>query len=254
MCCKCHAGTMRNTLHPGWAPRAHRQSHPLGNTGGMRITLPSGTPAEIVHHDSPTMGLVIAPDIFGLRPLYDDLVARFSAEWGMSVVAVEPFPGVQLGAEVEPRFAAVPALDDAKNLRDLLEGADALGTEVVGLIGFCMGGMYCFKAARDERFARIISFYGMITIPEAWRSPTQAEPLGMLISGYAEGVLAIVGEKDHYTPIVDIDQLRSTGVQVVLYPEAEHAFAHDASRPAHRPDDAADAFARAKAWLLSAVN
>jgi carboxymethylenebutenolidase len=113
--------------------------------------------------------------------------------------------------------------------------------------------MYCFKAARDERFARIVSFYGMITMPEAWRSPTQGEPLGMLISGYAEGVLAIVGEKDHYTPIVDIDQLRSTGVQVVLYPEAEHAFAHDASRPAHRPDDAADAFARAKAWLLSAV-
>ena len=116
-----------------------------------------------------------------------------------------------------------------------------------------MGGMYCFKAARDERFVRIVSFYGMITLPEAWRSPTQGEPLGMLISGYAEGVLAIVGEKDHYTPIVDIDQLRSTGVQVVLYPEAEHAFAHDASRPAHRPDDAADAFARAKDWLLSAL-
>ena len=107
----------------------------------MRITLPSGTSAEIVHHESPVMGLVVAPDIFGLRPLYDDMVARFSAEWGMSVVAVEPFPGVQLGAEVEPRFAAVPALDDEKNLRDLLEGADALGTDVVGLIGYCMGGM-----------------------------------------------------------------------------------------------------------------
>ena len=232
---------MRNTLHPMKAQKAHRWSHP------------SGTSAEIVHHESPVMGLVVAPDIFGLRPLYDDMVARFSAEWGMSVVAVEPFPGVELGAEVEPRFAAVPALDDAKNLRDLLEGADALGTDVVGLIGFCMGGMYCFKAARDERFARIASFYGMITLPEAWRSPTQGEPLGMLISGYAESVLAIVGEKDHYTPIVDIDQLRSTGAQVVLYPEAEHAFAHDASRPAHRPDDAADAFARAKDWLLSAV-
>lgn len=219
----------------------------------MRITLPSGTSAEIVHHDSPVMGLVVAPDIFGLRPLYDDLVARFSREWGMSVVAVEPFPGADLGPDVDARFAAVPALDDAKNLSDLLEAADALGTETVGLIGFCMGGMYCFKAARDERFARIVSFYGMITLPEAWRSPTQGEPLGMLISGYAEGVLAIVGEKDHYTPIVDIDQLRSTGVQVVLYPEAEHAFAHDASRPAHRPDDAADAFARAKDWLLSAV-
>lgn len=219
----------------------------------MRITLPSGTSAEIVLHDSPVMGLVVAPDIFGLRPLYDDLVARFSREWEMSVVAVEPFPGADLGPDIDPRVAAVPALDDAKNLSDLLEAADALGTETVGLIGFCMGGMYCFKAACNERFTRIVSFYGMITLPEVWRSPTQGEPLGMLISGYAESVLAIVGEKDHYTPIVDIDQLRSTGVQVVLYPEAEHGFAHDASRPAHRVDDAADAFARAKSWLLSAL-
>lgn len=219
----------------------------------MRITLPSGTSAEIVYHDSPVMGLVVAPDIFGLRPLYDDLVARFSREWEMSVVAVEPFPGADLGPDIDPRVAAVPALDDAKNLSDLLEAADALGTETVGLIGFCMGGMYCFKAACNERFTRIVSFYGMITLPEVWRSPTQGEPLGMLISGYAESVLAIVGEKDYYTPIVDIDQLRSTGVQVVLYPEAEHGFAHDASRPAHRVDDAADAFARAKSWLLSAL-
>ena len=219
----------------------------------MRITLPSGTSAEIVRHPSPRMGLVVAPDIFGLRPLYDDMVARFSAEWDMSVIAVEPFPGADLGPDLEPRFAAVPNLDDNIHLRDLLEAADALETPVVGLIGFCMGGMYCFKAARSDRFARIASFYGMITIPTDWKSHTQGEPLGMLISGYAESVLAIVGEKDHYTPIVDIDQLRSTGVQVVLYPEAEHAFAHDASRPAHRPDDAADAFARAKAWLQSAV-
>jgi carboxymethylenebutenolidase len=219
----------------------------------MRITLPSGTSAEIVHHDSPRMGLVVVPDIFGLRPLYDDMVQQFSNEWQMSVCAVDPFPGLELGPEIEPRFAAVPSLNDEVNLRDLLEAADALQTPVVGLIGFCMGGMYCFKAARSERFFRIASFYGMITLPEAWRSPSQGEPLGMLLSGYAENVLAIVGGQDHYTPIVDIDQLRSTGAQVVLYPEAEHGFAHDASRPAHRPEDAADAYARAKDWLLSAT-
>jgi carboxymethylenebutenolidase len=219
----------------------------------MRITLPSGTSAEIVHHDSPRMGLVVAPDIFGLRPLYDDMVQQFSNEWQMSVCAVDPFPGLELGPEIEPRFAAVPSLNDEVNLRDLLEAADALQTPVVGLIGFCMGGMYCFKAARSERFFRIASFYGMITLPEAWRSPSQGEPLGMLLSGYAENVLAIVGGQDHYTPIVDIDQLRSTGAQVVLYPEAEHGFAHDASRPAHRPEDAADSYARAKDWLLSAT-
>lgn len=219
----------------------------------MRITLPSGTAAEIVNHPSPRMGLVIAPDIFGLRPLYDDMVARISAEWEMSVCAVEPFPGMNLGPEIDPRYAAVPTLNDEDNLRDLCEAADALNTPVVGLLGFCMGGMYCFKAARSDRFARFVSFYGMITLPEAWHGAGQGEPLTHMLSGYPENVLAILGGKDHYTPVVDIDQLRSTGAQVVVYSEAEHGFAHDASRPAHRPDDAADAFARAKEWLLSAV-
>ncbi len=219
----------------------------------MRITLPSGTEAEIARHDSPKMGLVIAPDIFGLRPLYDEMVERLSREWQMSVIAVEPFAGMNLGPEVEPRFAAVPQLRDDNQLRDLEEAADVLGTPVVGLMGFCMGGMYCFKAARNERFVRIASFYGMITLPQDWKSSTQGEPLALLINGYADNVLAIIGGNDHYTPEADVAQLRATGAQVVVYPEADHAFAHDAQRPVHRPDDAADAFSRAEKWLLSAL-
>jgi hypothetical protein len=37
----------------------------------------------------------------------------------------------------------------------------------------------------------------------------------------------------------------------VRYPDAEHGFAHAPERPAHRPDDAADAFQRAHTWLIS---
>lgn len=80
----------------------------------MRITLPSGTAAEIAHPATGEArgGLVVAPDIFSLRPLYDDLVARLATEWQMVVCAVEPFPGRTLGPEIEPRFAAVPEIDD----------------------------------------------------------------------------------------------------------------------------------------------
>ncbi len=195
------------------------------------------------------MGLVIAPDIFSLRPLYDDLVARLAAEWAMTVCAVEPFPGRELGADVEPRFATVSSIDDGDHLRDLLEGADATGAERIGLLGFCLGGMYCHKASRSDRFEKIASFYGMIRVPEPWRSPTQGEPLQYLVDGHADRVLAIIGDLDHYTPPEDVEALAATGVRVVRYPDAEHGFAHDASRPSHRADDAADAFALAKAWL-----
>jgi dienelactone hydrolase len=223
----------------------------FGQTWPMRITLPSGTPAEIdTSVASPTMGLVIAPDIWSLRPLYDDMVSRLAREWNMAVCAVEPFPGRTIPQEMEPRMAAVPTLDDAVHLRDLHEAADALGTSRVGLMGFCLGGMYCFKSAVSPRFSRIASFYGMIRVPAPWRSATQREPLDLLAEGDARKVLAIIGTNDPYTPPDDVHALRRLGVSVVEYQGAEHAFAHDPSRPAHRKDDAADAFSRTHAWLL----
>ncbi len=221
----------------------------------MRITLPSGTEAEIAEpmdtDDDPTMGLVIAPDIFGLRPLFDDMVGRLASVWSMTVCAVDPFPGLELGDEVEPRFAAVPTLDDDANLRDLVEAADATGCDRVGLLGFCMGGMYCLKAARTDRFAKIAAFYGMIRIPEVWAGPGQGEPLDHLAAGHPDRVLAIIGELDTYTPPDDVVALESAGVNVVRYSEAEHGFAHAPDRPAHRPADAADAFQRAQTWLTT---
>lgn len=215
------------------------------------VSLPSGTAALLARpSESASSGLVIAPDIFGLRPLYEEMVMRFADEWGVPVVAVEPFPGRNLGPDLGPRSAVVPELDDEVHLRDLLEGADLLGTPRVVLMGFCMGGMYCFKAARSDRFARIASFYGMITLPAGWRSPSQGEPLEYLRNGHSDRVWAVIGGKDHYTPSDDVEALRATGVAVEFYPEAEHGFAHDASRPLHRAADAADAFGKAKMWLL----
>lgn len=224
----------------------------IGKTEVVRITLPSGTEAELdAAASNATMGLVIAPDIWSLRPLYDDMVARLAREWNMAVCAVEPFPGRVIPLEMEPRMTAVATLDDSRHLRDLEQAADALGTERVGLMGFCLGGMYCFKSAVSDRFARIASFYGMIRVPQNWRSPTQGEPLDYLRDGDASKVLAIIGTKDPYTPPADVAELRSVGCSVVEYEGAEHAFAHDPTRPAHRPVDAADAFARARDWLRS---
>ena len=218
----------------------------------MRFTLPSGTQCEIDKTvTSPTMGLVIAPDIFGLRKLFDDLVSRLAKDWNMAVCAVDPFPGHTLGAEIEPRFAAVPTLSDQTHLRDLLQAADALGTPRVGLMGFCMGGMYCFNSAGAERFQKIVSFYGMIKLPEGWRSTTHAEPLDYLHSGHADRVLAIIGGKDPYTPAADVAELKDVGVRTEIYPDAEHGFAHDASRPAHRAQDAMSAFTHAQNWLVN---
>jgi dienelactone hydrolase len=62
-------------------------------------------------------------------------------------------------------------------------------------------------------------------------------------------VLAIIGDLDPYTPPDAVSDLEATGTQVVRYADAKHGFAHDASRPDHRADDAADAFARVGDWV-----
>ena len=218
----------------------------------MRHTLPSGTDVEIARPSgSPRIGLVVTPDIFGLRPLYDNLVSQWATEWGMAVAAVDPFPGKGLGADIEPRYAAVKDINDDKHLSDLHEAADMLNTPVTVLMGFCMGGMYCHKASRSDRFARISSFYGMIHVPDGWMSATQGDPLTYLEGGNADRVLAIIGSLDPYTPPDQVVELRKAGVTVQEYPEAVHGFAHDALRPAHRVDDARDAFSRTRDWLLT---
>lgn len=204
--------------------------------------------------ENPRMGLVIAPDIWGLRPLFDDMVRDLAEKWRMNVAAVELFPGRDLPpGDMGPRAAEIPKLDDNANLADMEAAADALGTQVNGMIGFCLGGMYAFKASRSKKFARIVPFYGMITVPEGWRSATQGEPLACLLQGDAERVMAILGDNDPYTPLADIDQLRATGATPVVYAGAEHGFVHDASRESHRAEDAADAWRRTEAWLLDAL-
>ena len=57
----------------------------------MREVLPSGTPVEVVRTEGAALGVVIAPDIWGLRALFDDLVATLVHEHGWSVMCVEPF-------------------------------------------------------------------------------------------------------------------------------------------------------------------
>ncbi|MEY2449835.1 MAG: carboxymethylenebutenolidase [Acidimicrobiaceae bacterium] len=216
----------------------------------MRTNLPTGTTVEIASSDHPTRGVVVVPDIMGLRPLFDDMVARLASEYGWAVAAVEPFAGRE-SMSIEERMAAMAGLDDERQVSDLAAAAHLLDMEPVGILGFCMGGMYAMKAAASGRFDRAASFYGMIRVSEAWRGATQRDAIDVLAEapGSAERILAIIGTADPYTPERDVDDLEAAGATVVRYEGAEHGFVHDASRPAHRADDAADAWRRVTDWF-----
>jgi carboxymethylenebutenolidase len=214
----------------------------------MRIHLPSGTSAEIARPPGePSRGLVLWPDIMGLRPLFDDLVARLASEHGWVVCAPEIFPG-QESLTLEDRFGEVPKVDQRARIADAVAAADACGVEPVAVLGFCMGGMYALKCADAGRFDRVVTFYGMVRMPHDWVGPNQTDALEFVRRGDAP-VLGIFGTDDPYCPPEHLGELSAAGAEVVAYEGAQHGFVHDASRPTHRADDAADAWSRVTAFL-----
>lgn len=229
-----------------------------------RITMRSGdgTVIPAIHarpEGIPLAATVLVPDIMGVRPLFDDICRRVASH-GIAVVAPEPFAhaGDPESLDFDARQAHMPDLVDEVQLDDLERAANRLvvedGASDVAVLGFCMGGMYTMKAAATGRFARAVPFYGMIRLPDHWRGPNQRDALDTAAATCP--TLAIFGGSDPFTPTDDIDALRAawnglSDHEIVVYPEAEHGFVHDADRPAHRPDDAADAWRRALAFLLT---
>lgn len=222
----------------------------------MDLTLPSGTAAALSRAQDPDRGLVVIPDIWGLRPLFSDMCDSLRDRTGWTIACPEPFPGQDLPGSADPdgleaRGAALFGLVDADLLRDVVDAAEATGCEHVGLIGFCMGGMYALKASATGRFDRIASFYGMVHVPPQWAGPGHGDPVEALGRREAVEVMSIIGNADVLTPPEHVLDLEAAGVTVQRYEGAEHGFVHDESRPAHRPEDAADAWDRVLTFLAA---
>jgi carboxymethylenebutenolidase len=221
-----------------------------------------GTAVDAVHarpDGMPSSGIVLHPDMMGIRPLFEDLCRRLATH-GFAVCAPEPFvraPLVVRAAEdATARMAYVSRLDDELQLGDLEAAADYLVVHDdvgdVAVLGFCMGGMQALKAAATGRFDKAVAFYGMVRPPADWIGPKTRLPL----DGAAEvcPTLAIFGGADSFTPSADIDALRAAWTdrpdcEIVVYPDAQHGFVQAPDRPAHRPDDAADAWRRVLEFL-----
>jgi carboxymethylenebutenolidase len=209
----------------------------------------------------PRAGIVVHPDIMGVRPLFEDMAQRIASH-GFAVAVVEPFARVDAaarngeGQDPAVRMGWIPKLDDADQLGDLEAAADLLVVQDdvarVGVLGFCMGGMYTLKAAATGRFDAAVAFYGMIRVPNGWGGTHLAEPLATAADVCP--TLAIFGSNDSFTPAADIDALRTAWAgrddcEIVVIDGAEHGFVHAPDRPAHRPEDATALWTKTLAWL-----
>ena len=228
------------------------ESHPLV-VDGLEIAAIHARPDGM-----PLAGVVLHPDMGGLRPLFEDMARRLATH-GLAVCAVEQFAGQPQAVRDsgEQRLAHVKDLDDTQQMDMLSAAADLLVVEDdvsrVSVLGFCMGGHYALKAASLDRFDAAVSFYGMVRAPEAWNGPGhRIDPLS--VASKMAPTLAFFGSNDPWTPAADIDALRAawsgrTDCEIVVVEGAEHGFVHDPDRDIHRPEAAAEAWSKTLTWV-----
>ena len=155
----------------------------------VNVTTPDGTcDAYFVRPTTGAVaGVLIWPDIFGLRPAFRQMGKRL-AESGYSVLVVNPFyrtkkaPTAANGAatpiaEVRPLAAA---LSETTNMTDakafiawLDQQASVSKTRKIGTQGYCMSGPFAFRtaAAVSDRVGAVASFHGGGLVSTASNSP-----------------------------------------------------------------------------------
>src|SRR5258708_23022404 len=92
-------------------------------TGGV-----DGYEVETIHarpEGMPRAGIVLHPDLMGLRPLFDDLCRRLATH-GFAVCAPEPFARTPITDDPAARMELIKDLDDDLQIGDLEAAADFL--------------------------------------------------------------------------------------------------------------------------------
>jgi len=159
----------------------------------VEIKTPDGTcdayfvhPAKGAHP-----GVLVWPDIFGLRPAFKDMGKRL-AESGYSVLVVNPFYRAQKAPTAPPHpdfnnpelrnklFALMGSLTptavvtDAKAYIPWLDDQSAVSKKrKMGTTGYCMGGPFTFRtaAAFPDRIGAGASFHGAALVTDKPDSP-----------------------------------------------------------------------------------
>ena len=199
----------------------------------VTVTTPDGSAdCYFVHPASGTApGVLVWPDIFGLRPALRQMGKRL-AESGYSVLVVNPFYRVKKAPTAEaggatPIQELMPLartlnetthMTDAKAFIGWLDGQKSVAKDrKIGTQGYCMGGPIAFRtaAAVPDRVGAVASFHGGGLVTDAPNSPhLQAAKTK------AEFLIAIAENDDQRSP-KDKTTLKETFAKVNLPAEIE---------------------------------
>jgi len=212
-------------------------------------------------------GVVVIHDVWGLSDHTRDLAGRL-ADAGFAALAVNLYR--RLGeVRIQDPGPWIRGLSDPGMLAEIQAGIDHLASHPavaghrVGVVGFCMGGMYSLLAAAGCRgLSAAVVFYGLLSHGEGLlRSPAPLDRVRKPREPFAVAaeircpLLGFFGEDDDFVPPGDVQRLRdglagaAHPAEIVVYPGAGHAFLNDTRPAAYRPEAAQRAWARMLEFL-----
>ncbi|MCH7709067.1 MAG: dienelactone hydrolase family protein [Myxococcales bacterium] len=227
----------------------------------------------LVYPDSGTHpGVVMIHDVWGLTDHARDLANRLCDE-GFAVLAMNLYRSFS-DVTIKNPGEWMRSLSDPDLIADIQSGVGFVGAHPacvghdVGVIGFCMGGMYALLAAcAPSGLAASVAFYGLLSHehgilhgesgPDPELKPRQ--PLDAT-SDLSCPLLCFFGDQDQFVPMTDIDALRANlrrapkPAELVVYEGAGHAFMNDTRPDAFRPEIAEQAWKRMVAFFREHVS
>jgi carboxymethylenebutenolidase len=200
----------------------------------------------------PFPGIVVIHEYWGLNDWVKEQASKL-ADRGYAALAIDLYRGKvadnpDLAHELTRGLAEDRAARDLHAAFEYLSSQPNVKKDRVGAIGWCMGGGLALNMALHEPalVADIINYGHLVT---------DAEQLTKINSA----ILGIFAGQDRGIPVEDVkkfeQELKQLGkkVQIIIYPDAGHAFENPNNKAGYRPDDAADAWKHTIGFLASTL-
>lgn len=186
-------------------------------------------------------GMIVIQEWWGLTDHIADVTDRFAAE-GFVALAPDLYGGktthdADEAGQLMQELPVTQAAQDLKGAVDFLLDHDAVTSDQVGAVGFCMGGGFVLVLAAQEgdRIGAAVPYYGVGGYDQVDLSKITAPVLGHY------------GTADDFAPPAQVDDLRDKlsskakgSVDIRSYEGAGHAFFNDEDHMGTYDPDLAD--------------
>ncbi len=200
----------------------------------------------------PFPALVVIHEWWGLNDWVKEQAAKLSDE-GYVTLAVDLYRG-KVATTPDEAHEIMRGVPEDRAARDLYAAVEFLKSQSdvkkdrIGSIGWCMGGGYSLDMALQEpTLAAAVINYGHLA--------ADADSIKKINAS----VLGIFGGQDRGIPVDDVKkfekalQQQGNKVEIVIYPDAGHAFENPNNKTGYRAEDAADAWKHTTSFLAATL-